>query len=139
MTDDPRVQQLVDELLDSRATPEAVCASCPELLPEVRRRWREVRRVQAELDALFPASSEQDATPPALPPAGGALPEIPGYTVEGVLGRGGVGVVYRAWHQRLRRPVALKMLLAGVHAQPTERERLEREAQAVLGQAQATQ
>ena len=33
MPDDPRVQQLLDELLDSQATPEEVCGSCPELLP----------------------------------------------------------------------------------------------------------
>jgi serine/threonine-protein kinase len=30
---DPRLQQLFDELLDSQATPEEVCVSCPELLP----------------------------------------------------------------------------------------------------------
>ena len=33
MTDNPRLRQLLDELLDSHATPEEVCASCPELLP----------------------------------------------------------------------------------------------------------
>ena len=48
-----------------------------------------------------------------------------------MLGHGGVGVVYRAFHLRLHRPVALKMLLARVHVQPTERERFEREAEAV--------
>ena len=36
MTDNPRMQQLLDELLDSRATPEEVCGSYPELLPEIR-------------------------------------------------------------------------------------------------------
>jgi len=38
MSDDTRVQQLLDELLDSQATPDEVCRSCPELLPEVRAR-----------------------------------------------------------------------------------------------------
>ena len=131
MTDNPRLQQLLDELLDSQATPEEVCASCPELLPEVRARWRKMCRLQADLDALFPASPEQGTSPPALPPAGTALPQVPGYEVEGVLGRGGMGVVYRAWHLRLHRPVALKMLLAGAYAQPAERERFQREAEAV--------
>jgi serine/threonine-protein kinase len=42
-----------------------------------------------------------------------------------------MGVVYRARHLRLNRPVALKMLLAGAYAEPAERERLQREAQAV--------
>ena len=53
MSDDPRVQQLLDELLAAQATPEAVCASCPELLPVVRHRWRQLRRLGADLDALL--------------------------------------------------------------------------------------
>jgi serine/threonine-protein kinase len=63
MSDDPRLQPLLDALLESGATPEEVCAGCPELLPEVRRRWQQIRRVRAELDLLFPPS-----TPPDTPP-----------------------------------------------------------------------
>src|SRR5262249_48207568 len=51
VADEPRVQQLLDELLDSGCTPEEVCAACPELLPEVRRRWQQMCAVEAELDA----------------------------------------------------------------------------------------
>ena len=39
MSDDPRVEQLLDELCDSHATPEDVCGSCPDLLPVVRERY----------------------------------------------------------------------------------------------------
>src|ERR1700741_3117784 len=42
-----------------------------------------------------------------------------------------MGVVYKARHLRLNRPVALKMLLAGAHAGPPERARFQREAEAV--------
>src|SRR4029434_5301535 len=100
MTDDPRLQHLLDELLNSDATPEQVCSSCPELLPQVRARWQEMGRLQDELDVLFPASLEQNGSLLTEPAAETALPQVPGYTVEGVLGHGGVGVVYRALHLR---------------------------------------
>jgi eukaryotic-like serine/threonine-protein kinase len=129
MTDDPRVEQLVDELIDPRVTPEVVCATCPELLPAVRRRWRQMRRLGAALDALFPPPTETPPHPPDEP----GLPQIPGYEVEAVLGRGGMGVVFRARHLRLNRPVALKMILAGAYAAPQEVERFLREAEAVAG------
>ncbi len=133
MTDNPRLRQLLDELHASHATPEEVCRSCPELLPEVRARWREVCLVRAELDALFPTPPVGGVGAPALQPASASLPQVPGYNVEAELGHGGMGVVYRAWHLRLHRHVALKMLLAGAHAQPAARERFLREAEAVAG------
>jgi eukaryotic-like serine/threonine-protein kinase len=129
MSDDPRVQQLLDELLASHATPEAVCASCPELLPVVRDRWRQLCRLRADLDALFPPPDE----PTPRPPGGPALPQVPGYEVEAVLGRGGMGIVFRARHLRLGRPVALKMALAGTLAGPHEKARFQREAEAAAG------
>ncbi|MBN9522896.1 tetratricopeptide repeat protein [bacterium] len=131
MPDDPRVRQLLDELLDGEATPEEVCGGCSELLPVVRARWRRLCRARAEVDALFPSETGPDGRELPDPPEVLALPAIPGYEVEAVVGRGGMGVVFRARHLRLNRLVAVKMLLAGPHAGPRERERFRREAEAV--------
>jgi WD40 repeat protein/tetratricopeptide (TPR) repeat protein len=57
--------------------------------------------------------------------------EIPGYTVLGVLGRGGMGVVYRAWQHDLNRPVAIKMVHAGAPDSPATLDRFRVEAEAV--------
>src|SRR4051794_552933 len=66
--------------------------------------------------------------PPALP---SSFPRIPGYEVRGELGRGAMGVVYKARQPSLNRTVALKMILLGYDASPHVRERFRREGEAV--------
>ena len=131
---DPRVQELLEELLESGHTPEEVCRHSPELLPQVLKRWHRLHACDAQLDALFPLpGSRSPAGNPGSVEHGADLPEIPGYEVQELLGRGGMGVVFRARHVRLNRIVALKMALAGAYATPHERERFQREAVAVAG------
>src|SRR5262249_1101428 len=57
--------------------------------------------------------------------------EVPGYEILGILGRGGMGVVYRARQLAANRLVALKMIRAVEHASPTDRLRFQLETEAV--------
>ena len=59
------------------------------------------------------------------------FPRIDGYDILEILGRGGMGVVYRAWQHGLKRAVALKMILSGELAGAEEVARFLTEAEAV--------
>src|SRR5262245_15891591 len=117
MSDEARIQRLLEEILDSDCTPEHVCRECPELLGEVHERWEQLRGVEAEVEALFPMSRsglrahDNRTVQPATDP-----PQIPGYEVQSLWGRGGMGVVYKARHLKLNREVAVKMMLVGAYA-----------------------
>ncbi len=131
MADNPQVLGLLEEMLDTGKTPEEACRDCPELLPEVRQRWQEFCLIDGQVVALFPGLQTVPLAGPVTPgPPPAGLPQVPGYAVEAELGRGGMGVVYKARHLRLNRPVALKMLLTGDYAGPHELARFQREAEA---------
>src|SRR5436305_288610 len=114
MAGDPQVLRLLEEMLSSGKTPEEVCRHCPELLPEVRRRWQQFQLVDAQVSSLLPGpgtSSDAGATTPPesvpVPPAAFGR-----YEVRGTLGAGGFGAVYLGHDTQLDRPVAIKVLHA---------------------------
>ena len=72
-----------------------------------------------------PAADLRVPTPEEL------APHFPNLSIERLLGRGGMGVVYKARHKALDRDVALKVLPASVASDPAFAERFQREARAL--------
>jgi CHASE2 domain-containing sensor protein len=88
---------------------------------------REHRRLRelfaADSVAVVEGVLNSSGTPSLAPTA-----IIAGYSIEGVLGRGGMGVVYRSTQLALERPVAIKLIAAERAHDPVFRSRFERES-----------
>jgi serine/threonine-protein kinase len=105
-------------------TPEQLCPDDPSLQATFRERLARRQRLQAALDLPGSASRGSLGQSPSLP-------VIEDYEVGELLGRGGMGVVFRATHKPLKRDVALKIIISGTHAGAEERARWRTEAEAV--------
>ncbi|QEH34555.1 Serine/threonine-protein kinase PknB [Aquisphaera giovannonii] len=90
--------------------------------------------LEASLHADFRVSSGSgaDSSPGGRPAAPSRrMPGLPGYELLSELGRGGMGVVYKAREVRLNRLVAVKMILAGHYSGADSVARLLAEAETV--------
>ena len=110
----------------------ANCPLCRQVVentgdPIETERWRRLWAFRR----AFPAVGD-DATPIHEPDVADELSSVPGevqgFEIQGILGRGGAGIVYKARQVKLDRLVALKMLTAGVHASPGAIARLRAES-----------
>jgi predicted Ser/Thr protein kinase len=134
---DEQLALLVADLTDRVQRGEVVdledeCRKQPQLARDLRELWGVIMVARV-------AGSNSAAVAPTLP--SGASTEFPSgslllparfgdYELRQELGRGGMGVVYRAQQMSLGREVAVKMILRGQFASQADRERFEAEAQA---------
>lgn len=132
-TDDELLASLLENLLNQSRKGinnlEQVCVTHPELAQELRELWAASQFADAfgrsDLDQPQKPLKESPTTTVSLPKYFGEFELLE------ELGRGGMGVVYKAWQKNLGRMVALKMVLRGGHARPEEMARFQAEAKAI--------
>ena len=111
-----RWEKLRDE--GTTITVDELCTNCPDLAAPLQAR---IEALQAMDGALSGSGGESSTT----------IPTVPGYEIECEIGRGGMGIVYRARQVGLARTVALKMIVTGQAANKGQTQRFRREAEAV--------
>lgn len=136
-TSDERLADLLDELLllQQQGKPvhlDQFLRRAPDLADELRQLWATIQ--MAEDFVSNPSDDEPSLAWTAMPATPAPATELPrrvgDFELLEELGRGGMGIVYRARQLDLNRIVALKMLLQGDLASETDLERFRTEAEA---------
>lgn len=130
------LNDFVRGVLDKRRAPSVrehvlACGSCQSLVDKLRHdeELLDALKSDAKASATMTGCAEGASSPRAR--AAAHMPRIDGYRILGVLGQGGMGIVYRAIQTKLNRHVALKVLPAMVgSANPASVQRFRNEATA---------
>jgi len=136
--EEARLGELINEFFDRRQSGEDLTEE--DFLTEHSEHAESLREHLVGLNLLDGIGSSQRPTLPgeetavatgsSAEVAGGPpppMPEIPGYEIRKLIGRGGMGLVYKATQHSTQRSVALKLLLDGPLASDQSRKRFERE------------
>jgi tetratricopeptide (TPR) repeat protein/predicted Ser/Thr protein kinase len=125
-----RIEALFDQALELPPSDRAKLLACEcECDPEVRQEVQallaaaELTGVTAKLAGAVAGPASQPVIPPAR--------TISQYEIVEELGRGGMGIVYKALDRRLQRHVALKFLSPSLSAEPELKLRFLQEAKAI--------
>ncbi len=122
------MEQFVDsQLWDEEPNVDEFVKRYPEFEHQIKKRIRKIQKIHALFDSLVQAdeSDFEDAV------TGQDLvgEKIGSFEITEVIGRGGMGVVYRARDTRLKRSVAIKSMPAQLKDDPTAKMRFSREAE----------
>ncbi|MFH0983562.1 MAG: serine/threonine-protein kinase [Planctomycetota bacterium] len=132
---DARIGQIVSEFLDRRARGKAeseaeLLAKYPDVADELRVHLHMLGNLQRSRDALESLLAQgllRSSPDPRYPAQLGA------YKIAAFLGRGAMGVVFKAYEESLNRTVALKVLRPELAADTAGLARFRREAKAAAG------
>ena len=137
-TRDDRLAIVLDSLLKQQAAGrpidyDAVARDHPDLVAEIK----QLLTVGQLIDFVKLRASNAPTIAQPGPATAGTITQLPStfgdYVLVQEIGRGGMGVVYKAWDKTLQRHVALKMILRGLHATAADLGRFRSEAQSAGG------